>query len=532
MSKKYILILGAGLMQRPALEAAKELGYLTAVVDGNPQALCAAYADVFEPVDLKDREGILEYAKSFGEKLAGVFTCGTDFSASVSYVCENLGFTAHSFESALNASNKIRMRTCFESSGVSSPRFIELDSESAAAVISEKKYESYEYPKVMKPVDNMGARGCRIIRCAEEFVSAFEVAEKCSRSGKVILEDYMEGPEFSIDSVVYNGTLTVTGFADRHIFYPPYFIEMGHSMPTSVGESEYNALLKTFAEGIASLGLTCGVAKADIKFTNKGPMIGEIAARLSGGYMSGWTYPYASGINLTKQAMLIALGKEPSELVGKRKKLSISDAPFEIFDATCSSYSAERAWISIPGKIKSIYGKEKAEFTPFVKNVFFRCREGDEVDFPRNNVEKCGNVISLAPDRELSFEASDSAVSFIVNRLEPNNKNTDKFLENYEEPDEKGFLRDAFVLEEKIREELFRQADSLVLEKDSRVSEKVPDVLESLSGCRDWNHRTIMQTLELFDEICPEHKVLEGKTFWKNLVRGGIQGILYMADCQ
>ncbi len=44
-SSKYIMILGAGLMQRPAIEAAQELGYKTLVVDANPKALCVPFAD-------------------------------------------------------------------------------------------------------------------------------------------------------------------------------------------------------------------------------------------------------------------------------------------------------------------------------------------------------------------------------------------------------------------------------------------------------------------------------------------------------
>ena len=70
-----------------------------------------------------------------------------------------------------------------------------------------------------------------------------------SRTGTIILERYMEGPEYSIDAVVYNGTLTVTGFADRHIYYPPYFIETGHTLGKIVVYDETNvALVNTHAE--------------------------------------------------------------------------------------------------------------------------------------------------------------------------------------------------------------------------------------------------------------------------------------------
>ena len=89
-------------------------------------------------------------------------------------------------------------------------------------------------------------------------------------------------------------------------------------MPVILEEDKYNQLVSVFALGAKSLGLTTGAAKADIKWTKNGPMIGEIAGRLSGGYMSGWTYPYASDLNLTKQGILIACGKEPEDLIKNR----------------------------------------------------------------------------------------------------------------------------------------------------------------------------------------------------------------------
>ena len=107
MGEKFVLILGAGLMQRPSIESAKELGYKTLVVDANPNAVCVPFADRFEKVDLKDMEGIAKLALSMKDEIAGIFTAGTDFSASVSYASEKCSLVSHSFQAALNASNKV-----------------------------------------------------------------------------------------------------------------------------------------------------------------------------------------------------------------------------------------------------------------------------------------------------------------------------------------------------------------------------------------------------------------------------------------
>ena len=224
---KNIVILGAGLMQKPAILSAKQLGFHTIVVDADPKAVCIPHADEFFQIDLKDREGILELCtrlKNSADGLEGVFTAGTDFSASVSYVCEKLELPAHSFEAAVNASVKTQMRACFEKQGVPSPKFMRAGKGDVSEVLLDTVLSKMDFPFVVKPVDNMGARGCRMVRTKEEFLPAVKIACECSRTGYSIIEEYMDGPEFSIDALVYNGKFIVTGFAIRHIKYAPYFI--------------------------------------------------------------------------------------------------------------------------------------------------------------------------------------------------------------------------------------------------------------------------------------------------------------------
>ena len=513
MKDEFVLILGAGLMQKPSIEAAGELGYKTLVVDANKNAVCVPFADVFVQIDLKDREKIADLAMSYGDKLKAVFTAGTDFSASVSYVAQRCGLISHSLDAAMNASNKVLMRKCFREKGVPSPDFVEVSESEIERLSSD---DSVLFPKVVKPVDNMGARGCRLVRNKSEFEPALRDAVAFSRTGKAIVEDYMKGMEFSIDALVHEGNVTITGFADRHIFFDPYFIEMGHTMPSSVSETVKKNVVDVFVKGVKALGLTEGVAKGDVKYTEKGAMIGEIAGRLSGGYMSGWTYPYASGVNLTMEAMKIALG------LGKT-------LPSEI---ECNAVSHERAFISIPGVVSVIYGEDKAVASPFVKNVFFRVKEGSRVDFPRNNVEKCGNVISRCADRRLSLKGAEMAVSEIVLRLEKNNESTQNYLMGVENKYEKGFPYSAYELssDELIAfEKEVESLDSVIIGENESIV--IPESLASFAGERqDFNYRTILNTLDKVNKYAGARKSVPAIKFWKSLIRGGVQGALYAVD--
>jgi biotin carboxylase len=527
-----ILILGAGIMQGPAISLARSMGLYTVAVDGDPQAPEASRADRFERVDLKDKEGIVALGRELQSRggLSGVMTAGTDFSASVAWAAEKLGLPGIPYEAALNASDKDRMRRCFAAAGVPSPAFAVFTGETAGDAAGGLPFD---FPAVVKPVDNMGSRGCRRVDSPGELAGALEDALVFSRSGRVIVEEFMEGPEFSVDAIVYKDHIRICGFADRHIFFPPYFIEMGHTMPSQLGEGETRAVLEAFFAGIRALGITAGygAAKGDLKLTPRGPMIGEIAARLSGGYMSGWTYPYASGVEVTRGAILAALGRPWNP--GPEQNRT----------------SAERAVISIPGKVRSIHGLEQARSTERVKNVFLRIAAGSAVRFPENNVSKCGNTISAAPNRAAAVEAAEKSARAILIRLEAGQKDTDEFLQG-----EGAFPPSAYTLPPETRLLLEALPNSPQPAAWPQASPEAPPDREALSrvgvcpfpefaesALPDFAGRTPRETLEAIriisglplpimegnNEAAP---VILGRPFWRSLVRGGYQGAVYYLD--
>ena len=560
--KEIIIILGAGVMQGPAIEIAKELGFYTIAVDGSKEAPNISMADQFEQIDLKDKEGIETFAQTLQTKSSrlGIVTAGTDFSASVAWVAEKLELPGIPYEAALNASDKSRMRECFKKASLPSPEFYTITAK-------DNFYESsLKFPVVIKPVDNMGSRGCRRVDSIEEFPQAAKAAIDFSRSGRAIVENFMDGPEFSVDAICCHGEITICGLADRHIFFPPYFIEMGHTMPAVISEENQTAMLDTFCKGIHALGLAgeknIGAAKGDIKLTSRGPMIGEIAARLSGGYMSGWTYPYSSGVQPIRAAILAAMGRKPDNLV-----------PIKKF--TC----AERAFISIPGTVKQILNTENAKNIPNVKDLFLRIKKGDKVTFPENNVTKCGNILAAAETREEAINAGETAAKTILIHLDPADDETGKFL--FFSPDKKDaepkvrkeqrenlFPPDAFRLNDELYSELFRLPETFIgravkCEEPPSAPAKhgsmylcakklrlIPFPAFTSSGLRDYMGRTAGETLDAVRRLTgleipvidqeettlqstgenADNQIRLGRSFWAALIRGSYQGAVYYIE--
>ena len=528
--RERLLILGAGVMQGPAIRIAKALGLETVAVDADPHAPCVSLADRFEQIDLKDKEGIeaLGMALKARGGLSGIMTAGTDFSATVAWVAAQLGLPGIPYEAALNASDKERMRRCFEAAGLPSPAFMVVE-----AVPDSSFSPPFGYPLVVKPVDNMGARGCCKVDRPEMLNPAVADALRFSRTNRVILEAYMEGPEFSVDALVYQGDIRIYGVADRHIFFPPYFIEMGHTMPTTLKAGAAEGLLGVFKAGVRALGITNGAAKGDMKLTSQGPMIGEIAARLSGGYMSGWTYPYSSGVEVTQGAIQIALGRPPKGLEPIRQWTS-----------------AERAFISIPGTVRSVHGIAAAKALTHVRELFLKIEPGTRVRFPENNVSKCGNSISAAPTREAAVNAAEQAARLVLIRLKAPDRETGEFLAS--DTKDQGFPPGAFKVSPSLRSllEAFPEPEYEPakirgsLETARVVLLRFQPLIES--DLRDYMGRTVEESLEAvrtitgfslplweadtLDPIQDPGTLVLGRRFWAALIRGGYQGAVYMVD--
>jgi biotin carboxylase len=527
-----VLILGAGVMQEPAIRSAKELGWTVIVADGNPRAPAASLADRFLPVDLKDREGLAASARGILRELGldGVFTAGTDFSASVAYVARELGLPGLPLEAAVRASDKLAMRAALAAAGVPSPRF------AAVASMGEESRAAEElgFPLVVKPADSMGARGCRLARSPAELAEAVAAAMPFSRSGRAIVEEYVEGPEFSIDALAAPGGpppgLRVRGVADRHIFFDPYFVELGHTMPSAAPAEVIDEVLRVFEAGVRALGLENCAAKGDIKYcpSRGGAVVGEIAARLSGGYMSGWTYPYASGIDVTREALELCVGRDPARPGPDR-----------------GWTSAERAFISAPGRVGSVLGTQEVERLPYIKKLFIRASPGDEVVFPSNNVEKCGNVISQAPDRDSAVSAAEAAIAALLVRLEPGVEATEAFLRgDGRTPTAAGgaWPPEAFRLEGPVAREMaamreFEDASRRAGASDgarARISVLPFDGAESVPG-RDWSGRFFLESAELAlaqggASFGRDGDVILAGRFWRAVARGGAQAGLYVID--
>lgn len=396
---KTILIIGAGRLQVPAIRRAKELGLYTVATDYDPEAYGLTLADDSIIISTRDVDGSVRKARQYHQTrpIDGVITVGTDASMTVAAVANALGLPGIKFNNAEAASNKLKMRKRLKEHGVPCPDYFECWTEEEAL----ENFRRLTPPVVVKPADNMGARGVSRADTEEELRRAFSFAKEATPSGEVVIEEYMEGPELSIDALIFEGKIHITGIADRLIAYPPYFVETGHIMPTNLPEAKVAGAVEVMRQGIHALGIDIGAAKGDIKVTPRGPMVGEIAARLSGGFMSAYTYPYSTGVDLIGNAIRIALGSAPLEMTPTLQRVAM-----------------ESAIIPGEGTVRTVSGIDEALALDGVRHLFMNVDIGDRVVIPRSNVEKAGHLIVTADTREDAIRLSEHARSLIRIELE------------------------------------------------------------------------------------------------------------------
>jgi len=385
-----LLIIGGGVFQVPAIKTAKSMALKVVVTDYNPEAEGMLLADYPIEVSTRNINLTVNTAKQFHRAcpLDGVMTVGTDASQTVAAVADALNLPGIPFEVAERATDKIKMRQVLKEKGVPVPDFRPIWTLEEC----QQAIQDMPLPLVIKPCDNMGARGVRKIERLDDLISAFREAKEASISGKLILEEFMEGPELSLDALVFEGSIHITGVADRIIERAPYFVEIGHTLPSALPEKQQSRAVAVFKQAIFALGIDIGAAKGDIKITPEGPKIVEIAARLSGGWMSAYTYPLSTGVNLYKAAIQIALGETPTDLKPKT-----------------SLVSAERSLLPPPGKILSIQGVEEARKIKGVKEIILMKEAGDMAEEPRSNLGKVGYVITVGKTREEAIRINDLA---------------------------------------------------------------------------------------------------------------------------
>lgn len=394
MNKK-IMILGASILQLPAIEKAKEMGLDVVVVDMNPNAIGFEISGIKkEIISTIDIPVIIEAAKR--HQIDGIMTLATDMPMrSVAAVAEQMGLVGIDKDTAVKATNKAEMRKALQKAGVPIPKFF--------VVSNEEEYKEavkeFDVPFIVKPADSSGSRGIFEvidITNAELVKKAYEYCKPYSKVGDVVVEEYMNGPEVSAETLTINGVCHVIQITDKLTTGAPHYVEMGHSQPTKHSDEIASRIAEIAKEANKAIGIKNGPSHTEIIVTSQGPKVVELGARLGGDNITTHLVPLSTGVNMVECCIKIALGEMPDI---KHK---------------WSRGSAIRYFEQHAGIIESIQGIDKAKRIPGIQQISIVHGAGERITEIESSGSRMGFVIAQSSDAESAIKICTDALALIT----------------------------------------------------------------------------------------------------------------------
>ena len=386
------MVLAAGLLQIDVIEKAKSMGYYVLAVDGNPKAPGFNVADKAICADIVNEETMLKIARD--EHVDGVIhPCSEVSMAVMGRINDELGLSGISREQAICATNKHLMRKAFEKGNAPSPKSIlAQDAEDAWSRLQNE----FDTNAILKPSRNSGSRGiAKVSRNMDkgDFIRAYDEALSESRDHSVLIEQFIEGPEFSIEMIVWQGEIHVLTVTDKKTTGAPHFVELGHNQPSCFSATDVETLKAAAVAGVRALGVNNCACHAEAKLMNGKAYLMEVGARLGGDFISTELTHLSTGIDMVAAAIDVALGVEPD--------LSAKEEP----KGVCIRYFCPK-----PGKLVSISNTEVLN-NPHVYLWEIYPKEGDVIPPVTSSLSRSGHVIVTDDTPQGAVELAERLVS-------------------------------------------------------------------------------------------------------------------------
>ena len=389
--QKRLLVLAAGILQVPVIKKAKEKGYYVIAVDGDSNAIGLQYADKAICANITDEEIMLEIARE--QHVDGVIHPCSEVSMNVmGRINDELGLAGITKEQAIRATNKHLMREAFEKGNAPSPKSILTDS---AEDVWEHLQNDFSTDGILKPSRNSGSRGiAKVVRDMNkaDFINAYNIALNESRDKSVLIEQFIEGPEFSIEIIVWNGKVNVLTVTDKKTTGAPHFVELGHNQPSCYSKEDVETLKAAAVAGVKALGVNNCACHAEAKLMNGKAYLMEIGARLGGDFISTELTHLSTGVDMVAAAINVALGLEPD--------LSVKEEP----KGACIRYFCPK-----PGKLVSVSNTEVLN-SPHVYKKEIYVHEGDIIPEVTSSLSRSGHVIVIEETPQKAIELAERLI--------------------------------------------------------------------------------------------------------------------------
>lgn len=388
---KSILIFGTGILQQSIIERCKLKSLFTVGIDPNPNAECKDFVDVFEVIAGDNFSGTLAVVNKYN--VSGIITAATDKPlVMMAKVAKELNLPFYSENTAVISTDKLLMKQQFIENEIPCAKGFKINN------ISELNEQDISFPVIVKPRDNSGSRGviyCKdIINTKKAIIEAFQFTKK----GNVLIEEFIEGKEYSVEGIHYDGEHQVIQVTEKITTQFPYNVELGHLQPANITKEQSKQINNLIKRVGNALGFENCASHTEIKFNSKGIFVIESSPRLGGDFISSTLVPLSTGINMEDILIDIATNNqiEPNYFISKFNK------------ASCIKY-----FELIPGEIKKINKIEKISNITGIQKWFFALKQGDIIPIITSSLSRYGYAIFQTDTTKELYESLDNFIDLI-----------------------------------------------------------------------------------------------------------------------
>ena len=439
--QKKVLIFGVGPLQESIIERAKKMGLYTVGIDPAKDAVCRDAVDAFEVVGGQDFVGTCAVVEKYG--IDAIVTAATDKPlVMMARIAEKYGFPFYSVETAQWSTDKFQMKQRFMEGGVPHARGVLLRMEDIerlmlrrnqstidskieendfiivfSEISGQRPSQELHFPVIVKPRDNSGSRGVKLCRSKAELEASMSEAFEVSKLDTVLVEEFIEGPEYSIEGLHYDGKSEVIQFTEKKTTEFPYNVELGHKQPANLTEAQQDAIRDIVAKIGKALRFENCPSHTELKINERGIFVIETSPRLGGDYITSTLVPLSTGINMEDQLLHITLGKMVDTITGR------------------TNLASGVNFLSLPcGKVVSIDERiNEVAAMPKVKEFATSLKVGAIIHPITSSLNRYGQFIVQTENRKALDNLMEDYNSKIINMIQINTPPV-----SYSEPDRCG----------------------------------------------------------------------------------------------
>lgn len=370
---------GTGML---ALETTRRLGHEAVLLTSSPERY-AGLAEAECEVLVCDTNSLAELRRTVQdrfrrEEIAGITTTSDFYVPLVADLAAWLGLPGNPVAAVAACRDKSALRQKLSSAQVRQPCFAAVtDVASVAAAV-----DAVGLPCVVKPADESGSTNVLLCTTREqaethvERILAVRVnARGLATAGTALVEEYLDGPEFSVEMFSWKGETRCIGITEKSVTGSPYFVEHRHLFPAPLSRTVAGQLEDLVRRAVEAVGIELGATHTEVRLTEDGPALIEINARMGGG-MIPELIRLATGTELLEQQLRVALGQPPEPVAEPTRHAGIQ---FLLADRE--------------GELAGVDGVEQARDIDGVDRVVVTARPGAAVRPPRDAYDRLGYVI-------------------------------------------------------------------------------------------------------------------------------------------